>query len=48
MGGLYDCTNIVNPIASIITSIGLDHMAVLGNTIEEIARKRGKKVEEIL
>ena len=37
MGGLYDCTNIVNPIASIITSIGMDHMAVLGNTIEEIA-----------
>ena len=37
MGGLYDCTNIVNPIASIITSIGMDHMNILGNTIEEIA-----------
>ena len=32
LGGLYDCTNIVNPIVSIITSIGYDHMHILGNT----------------
>ena len=37
LGGLYDCTNIVNPIVSIITSIGMDHMNILGDTIEEIA-----------
>ena len=37
LGGLYDCTNIVWPLVSIITSIGYDHMAILGNTLEEIA-----------
>lgn len=37
LGGLYDSTNIVNPLVSIITSIGYDHMAILGNTLEEIA-----------
>lgn len=37
LGGLYDCTNIVYPIVSIITSIGYDHMKFLGNTLEEIA-----------
>ena len=38
LGGTYDPTNIVTkPIVSVITNIGLDHTAVLGNTIEEIA-----------
>lgn len=37
LGGLYDSTNIVEPLVSIITSIGYDHMAILGNTLEEIA-----------
>lgn len=37
LGGLYDSTNIVDPLVSIITSIGYDHMAILGNTLEEIA-----------
>lgn len=37
LGGLYDCTNIAKPIVSIITSIGYDHMAILGETLEEIA-----------
>jgi dihydrofolate synthase/folylpolyglutamate synthase len=37
LGGLYDCTNIVEPIVSAFGSISLDHMAILGNTIEEIA-----------
>lgn len=40
MGGLWDCTNIINPIASIITSIGMDHMNILGSTIEEIATQK--------
>ena len=40
LGGLYDCTNIVYPILSIITSIGYDHMDILGNTIEEIAYQK--------
>ena len=37
LGGLYDSTNIVNPIVSVITSIGYDHMHILGNTLSEIA-----------
>lgn len=37
LGGLVDCTNVAEPIVSMITSIGYDHMDILGNTIEEIA-----------
>ncbi|WP_264738682.1 bifunctional folylpolyglutamate synthase/dihydrofolate synthase [Cytobacillus firmus] len=37
LGGRYDSTNIIYPVLSIITSIGLDHTAILGNTYEEIA-----------
>ena len=41
MGGLYDGTNIITkPIASVITSIGLDHTSSLGNTLEEIATQK--------
>lgn len=42
IGGTYDSTNIVpKPIITGITSLGLDHVAVLGNTIQEIARNKG-------
>ena len=38
MGGLLDCTNVIKPpLCSAITVIGLDHTAVLGDTIEKIA-----------
>ncbi|NLB88148.1 MAG: bifunctional folylpolyglutamate synthase/dihydrofolate synthase [Syntrophomonadaceae bacterium] len=37
MGGLYDSTNVIIPEVSIITSIALDHMSFLGDTIEEVA-----------
>lgn len=40
IGGLHDCTNIVNPLISIITSIGYDHMNILGNTLPEIAEQK--------
>lgn len=40
LGGTYDCTNIVHSLISIITSIGLDHMDLLGNTLEEIASQK--------
>ncbi|MFP4456347.1 MAG: bifunctional folylpolyglutamate synthase/dihydrofolate synthase [Clostridia bacterium] len=40
LGGTYDATNIVNPIISLITSIGLDHQAILGDTLEEIAAEK--------
>ena len=37
LGGEFDATNIVRPLVSVITSIGLDHREWLGDTIEEIA-----------
>ena len=37
MGGRLDATNIVTPLVSVITNIGLDHTQFLGNTIELIA-----------
>lgn len=41
LGGMYDCTNIINhPLVSIITSIGYDHMNILGNTLPEIAYQK--------
>ena len=40
LGGRLDATNIVDPLASIITDIALDHTEWLGNTITEIAREK--------
>ena len=37
MGGRFDATNVVEPICSVITSIGLDHQQYLGDRIEDIA-----------
>src|SRR5688572_16242424 len=36
LGGRFDATNIVDPVASIITSISLDHRRILGDTEEAI------------
>jgi dihydrofolate synthase / folylpolyglutamate synthase len=40
LGGRLDATNVVTPIVSVITSLSLDHMNVLGNTLPEIAREK--------
>ncbi|MCX6861939.1 MAG: Mur ligase family protein [Verrucomicrobia bacterium] len=40
LGGRLDATNIVTPLASVITAIGLDHMQVLGGTVGEIAAEK--------
>lgn len=40
IGGTYDSTNMLDPILCVITSIGLDHMMVLGDTIDEIAMNK--------
>jgi dihydrofolate synthase/folylpolyglutamate synthase len=40
LGGRLDSTNIINPILSIITNIGMDHMTLLGNTLSEIASEK--------
>ncbi len=41
MGGRLDATNVLLPAVTAITSISLDHMEKLGNTLEEIAREKG-------
>lgn len=41
LGGKYDSTNAVGvPVVSVITKIGYDHMAILGNTLPEIAAEK--------
>lgn len=40
LGGRLDSTNIITPILSAITSIGMDHMDLLGNTLEAIALEK--------
>lgn len=40
LGGRWDATNVIMPLASVITSIGFDHMDLLGNTLEEIALEK--------
>ena len=38
LGGRFDATNVIKtPLAAVITSISLDHTAVLGDTVEQIA-----------
>ncbi len=37
LGGRLDSTNVITPLVSVITNIGLDHTAILGNTISKIA-----------
>jgi dihydrofolate synthase / folylpolyglutamate synthase len=37
MGGRLDATNVVDPLVSVITSLSMDHMSVLGDTLAQIA-----------
>ena len=46
LGGLLDATNFCNAVCSVITNIGFDHMAQLGNTLEEIALNKLGIVKE--
>jgi dihydrofolate synthase/folylpolyglutamate synthase len=40
LGGRYDATNVVSPVATVITQIGLDHMDLLGSDLKTIAREK--------
>ena len=40
LGGRLDCTNVCRPLVTIITSIGLDHTHILGDTISQIAYEK--------
>ncbi|MFY8330644.1 bifunctional folylpolyglutamate synthase/dihydrofolate synthase [Vagococcus carniphilus] len=46
LGGRYDCTNVITPLASAITTIGLDHVDILGDSIEEIASQKAGIIKE--
>lgn len=40
LGGRFDSTNVCHPLVSVVTNVGLDHTAQLGNTLEEIAYQK--------
>jgi dihydrofolate synthase/folylpolyglutamate synthase len=40
LGGRLDSTNVINPLLSIITNIGWDHMNLLGDTLQKIATEK--------
>lgn len=46
MGGRLDSTNVVKPLAALITNIGFDHTAFLGETLELIAAEKAGIIKE--
>ncbi|HEV8267191.1 MAG TPA: folylpolyglutamate synthase/dihydrofolate synthase family protein [Thermoanaerobaculia bacterium] len=40
LGGRLDATNVLQPEVSVVTNVGLDHVAVLGPTLADIAREK--------
>ncbi len=46
LGGRLDSTNVIIPKVSVITSISMDHINILGNTIEEIAKEKSGIIKE--
>ncbi|WP_017726710.1 bifunctional folylpolyglutamate synthase/dihydrofolate synthase [Halalkalibacterium ligniniphilum] len=46
LGGRMDSTNVIQPLLSIITSIGHDHMHILGDTLGEIAYEKAGIIKE--
>jgi dihydrofolate synthase/folylpolyglutamate synthase len=46
LGGRLDATNVVEPEVSVITSIGLDHCEMLGNTLEAIAAEKAGIIKQ--
>ncbi|MCL1880119.1 MAG: bifunctional folylpolyglutamate synthase/dihydrofolate synthase [Actinomycetia bacterium] len=40
MGGRWDATSVVRPQVAVVTGIGLDHIGILGNTVEQIAAEK--------
>jgi len=46
LGGRLDSTNIITPVLSVITNISFDHVPILGNTLEKIAREKAGIIKE--
>lgn len=40
MGGLYDSTNVILPVVSVITNVAMDHEKYLGSTLQDIAHQK--------
>ncbi|MEA1871369.1 MAG: folylpolyglutamate synthase/dihydrofolate synthase family protein, partial [Candidatus Bipolaricaulota bacterium] len=48
LGGRFDATNVLSPLLTILTTVGRDHLALLGGTIEKIAwEKAGIAKEDV-
>lgn len=46
LGGRLDSTNIIEPVLSVITNIGMDHTAILGDTLSKIAFEKAGIIKE--
>ncbi|NND70119.1 MAG: bifunctional folylpolyglutamate synthase/dihydrofolate synthase [Rhodothermales bacterium] len=46
LGGRLDATNVVSPIATVITQVDMDHMDILGDTLEEIAQEKAGIIKQ--
>ncbi|GAB3978091.1 folylpolyglutamate synthase/dihydrofolate synthase family protein [Spirosoma terrae] len=46
LGGRLDSTNVITPLASVITNIGFDHTEILGDTLPQIAREKAGIIKE--
>ena len=46
LGGRLDCTNIISPILSVITNIGMDHTQFLGTSLEQIAMEKAGIIKQ--
>jgi len=46
MGGRLDSTNVITPLVSVITNIGLDHTQFLGNTLSSIASEKAGIIKQ--
>ena len=46
MGGLYDSTNVMVPVVSVITNVAMDHEKYLGKNLEEIAHQKAGIIKE--
>jgi len=42
IGGRYDATSVVDPVAAAVTSVSLEHTDIIGDTVEEIARDKAQ------
>lgn len=46
LGATHDSTNVFNPVMTVLTSIGLDHVNILGNTLLDITKDKSGVIKE--